>query len=259
MRFTAFNLLIFKDINQNFMRIAWPLYVILIFSGSDIFAQAQITGNIKGNSELLFSATIQNTTRHRLNISDMGGNYKIVAEQGDTIIFSHQGYYSDTLVADGTMYGVRMPIELKIKMSNLASVDVNEMSRYEMDSLNRKEDYDYIFKGKNNKALYDNKLEGDGRGVNFSPIGHFSSEEKQKRKLKARLESDDKEEYIYYKYSRRVPGLTGLRGDTLITFINKYKPSYQYCLTASSMDILIYINDHFILYKKGLSGTKPKA
>jgi hypothetical protein len=232
------------------MKIAWPVYIIILLSSSDVFAQAQITGTIKGNSELLFSATVQNITRHRLNISDLGGNYKIVAEPGDTIIFSHQGYFSDTLIADGSMYGVRMPIEMKIKMTNLAGVDVNEMSRYEMDSLNRKQDYDYIFKGKNNKALYDNKLSGDGSGVNFSPIGHFSSEEKQKRRLKARLETDDKDEFVYYKYSRRVPGLTGLRGDTLITFINKYKPSYSYCLTASSIDILVYINDHFILFKK---------
>jgi hypothetical protein len=232
------------------MRIGWWMFGLLLLFTSGAFAQAQITGNIKGNSEILFSATIQNITRHRLNISDLGGNYKIVAEPGDTVIFSHQGYYSDTLITDGTMYGVRMPIELKIKMSNLASVDVNEMSRYELDSLNRKQDYDYIFKGKNDKPLYDNKLSGDGRGVNFSPIGHFSSEEKHKRRLKARLENDDKDEYIYYKFSRRVPGLTGLRGDTLITFINKYKPSYQYCLTASSVDILMYINDHFILFKK---------
>jgi hypothetical protein len=232
------------------MRIGWCMFGMLLLFTSGAFAQAQIAGTIKGNSEILFSATIQNITRHRLNISDLGGNYKIVAEPGDTVIFSHQGYYSDTLIVDGTMYGERMPIELKIKMSTLASVDVNEMSRYELDSLNRKQDYDYIFKGKNDKPLYNNKLEGDGRGVNFSPIGHWSSSEKQKRRLKERLESDDKEEFIYYKFSRRVPGLTGLRGDTLITFINKYKPSYSYCLTASSIDILIYINDHYVLFKK---------
>jgi hypothetical protein len=219
-----------------------------IFSG--VSAQSQISGNIKGNDEILFSATIRNVSKHRTNISDLGGNYKIGAQTGDSIIFSHQGYISDTVVVTALMFGERLPIELKIKMSNLASVDVNEMSKYELDSLNRREDYDYIYKNKNAKPLWDNQLSGDGRGVNFSPIGHYSASEKQRRRLKQRLEEDDKEEFIYYKFSRRVPRLTGLRGDSLITFINKYKPGYEYCLTATNMDILIYINDKLVLYKK---------
>jgi hypothetical protein len=124
------------------------------------------------------------------------------------------------------------------------------MSKYTLDSLSRREDYDYIFKNKSAKPLWDNKLSGDGRGVNFSPIGHWSANEKQKRKLKERLERDDKEEFIYYKFSRRVPRLTGLRGDSLIMFINNYKPTYEYCLHATSMDILLYINDKLVLFKK---------
>ena len=228
----------------------FPIYAMLqlLFSGAS--AQGIVSGNIKGNSELLFSATIQNISQHRVNTSDLGGNYKIAAEMDDTLIFSHLGYISDTVVVTSAMFSERLPIELKVKISNLASVDVNEMSKYTLDSLSRREDYDYIFKGKNDKPLWDNKLSGDGRGVNFSPIGHWSSEEKQKRRLKERLERDDKEEFIYYKFSRRVPKLTGLRGDSLLSFINTYKPTYEYCLHATSLDILLYINDKLVLFKK---------
>jgi hypothetical protein len=232
------------------MRVAWGVYVVLQLSFSGASAQGQIGGKIKGNSEILFAATIQNISQHRVNTSDLGGNYKIAAEIGDSVIFSHLGYRSDTIVVNSMMFGERLPIELKIKMSYLTSVDVNEMSKYTLDSLSRREDYDYIFKNKNAQPLWDNKLSGDGRGVNFSPIGHWSSSEKQKRKLKERLERDDKEEFIYYKFSRRVPRLTGLSGDSLITFINTYKPTYEYCLHANSMDILMYINDKLIAFKK---------
>jgi hypothetical protein len=231
-------------------KIGVPMYAILQLLFSCASAQGLISGNIKGNSELLFAATIQNITQHRVNTSDLGGNYKIAAQTDDTVIFSHLGYVSDTIVVNSSMFSERLPIELKVKISNLASVDVNEMSKYTLDSLSRREDYDYIFKGKNAKPLWDNKLSGDGRGVNFSPIGHWSASEKQKRKLKERLERDDKEEFIYYKFSRRVPRLTGLRGDSLITFINTYKPTYEYCLHATSMDILLYINDKLVLFKK---------
>lgn len=246
---------------QNYLKITWrnlfrpftsglTIYAILQLFISGASAQGQISGNIKGNSEILFAATIQNITQHKVNSSDLGGNYKIVAQTGDSLIFSHLGYVSDTIVVNSTMFNERMPIELKIKVSYLQSVDVDEMAKYRMDSLSRREDYDYIFKGKNAKPLYDNKLSGDGRGVNFSPFGHWSSSEKQKRRLKERLESDDKEEFIYYKFSRRVPRLTGLSGDSLIVFINKYKPSYDYCLHASGQDMLLYINDKLVLFKK---------
>ena len=235
----------------------FPVYAVLqlLFSGAS--AQGIVSGNIKGNSELLFAATIQNITQHRLNTSDLGGNYKIAAEIDDTVIFSHLGYISDTIVVNSAMFSERLPIELKEKVTALASVDVNEMSKYSLDSLTRREDYDYIFKNKNAIPLWDNKLSGDGRGVNFSPIGHWSANQKQRRKLKERLEREDKEEFIYYKFSRRVPRLTGLRGDSLIAFINTYKPSYEYCLHATSLDILLYINDKLILFKKKNFKSSP--
>jgi hypothetical protein len=233
------------------MKICFPVYIIFQLLYFSSFAQKQISGKITGDSDNLVSATIRNISQHKVNNSDLGGNYKIMAEIGDSLIFSHLGYISDTIVINNIMLNERLSIELKIKISYLRSVDVDEMAQYRKDSLSRREDYDYIFSGKNNKPFWDNKLSGDGRGVNFSPIGHWSTHEKQKRKLKKRLEMDDKEEFIYYKFSHRVPKLTGLSGDSLITFINKYKPTYEYCVHATSLDMLVYINDKLILFKKG--------
>ena len=233
------------------MKIYISVYVIFQLLYLNSSAQRQISGKINGESEILISATVQNISKHTINISDLGGNYRIIADTGDSLIFSHLGYISDTIVVNNQMFNDRLPIELKIKISRLTSVEVDEMAKYKSDSLSRREDYDYIFGKKNNKPLWDNKLSGDGRGANFSPIGHWSSNEKQKRKLKERLEIEDKEEFIYYKFSIRVPRLTGLSGDSLIIFINRYKPTYDYCLHASSLDMLIYINDKFILFKKG--------
>ncbi len=120
-------------------------YIIFQLSFLCSIAQKQVSGNIKGNSEILFAATIRNISQHKINASDIGGNYKIAAETGDSLVFSHLGYLSDTIVVNSTMIADRLPIELKIKMSYLQSVDVDEMARYRLDSLNRKEDYDYIF------------------------------------------------------------------------------------------------------------------
>src|SRR5450631_4404522 len=130
-------------------RIGLTIYAILQLFISGALAQGQISGNIKGNSEILFSATIQNISQHKVNSSDLGGNYKITAKTGDSLVFSHLGYVSDTIVVNSNMFNERLPIELKIKISYLQSVDVDEMAKYRLDSLSRREDYDYIFKNKN--------------------------------------------------------------------------------------------------------------
>ena len=232
------------------MKICWPVYIIFQLLYLGVSAQSQIAGKIKGNSEILVSATIQNISQQTINISDLGGNYRIAADAGDTLIFSYQGYITDTIIVDSFMFSERLPVELKMKISYLRSVDVDEMAKYRQDSLSRREDYDYIFNKKGAKPLWDKNLSGDGHAANLSPLGHWSSDEKQKKRLKERLERDDKEEYIYYKFSRRVPKLTGLTGDSLISFIIKYKPTYEYCQRATSLDMLTYINDKLILFKK---------
>jgi|SRR5450631_2215521 hypothetical protein len=232
------------------LKIWLPIFISFQLSFLSSIAQRELRGKITGNSEILVSTTVRNISQHKVNVSDLGGNYKIGAESGDSVVFSHLGYKPDTIIVNGNMLAEMFPVDLKMKVSYLNSVEVDEMARYRLDSLNRRNDYDYIFSNKNNKPLWDNKLSGDGRGVNFSPFGFWSSHEKQKRKLKKKLLMDDKEEFIYYKFSRRVPKLTGLTGDTLVTFINKYKPSYDYCLRTTSLDMLVYINDKLILFKK---------
>lgn len=233
------------------LKICLPIFIVLELSFFSSIAQRQVRGKITGNSEILVSATVRNISQSRTNISDIGGNYKIGAETGDTLVFSHQGYYPDTLVVTSTMFYEPQPVDLTVKISYLHSVDVDEMAKYRMDSINRKNDYADIY-GKKKQKLVDYKP-ADGSAVSFSPIGHFvpSTDDKEKRKLKKRLEEDDKDEYIYYKFSNRVPKLTGLHGDTLILFVNKYKPSYDFCLNSTSMDMLVYINDKFILFKEG--------
>jgi len=232
------------------LKISLRIFIISQFLLSGAIAQRQINGIIRGNSEILVGATIQNISQDRINISDMGGNYRIFAAVGDTVVFSHEGYITDTMIIQEYAFSDRLPVELNIKITSLHSVEVNEYSKYSADSLERRKDYDYIFEGKDKKKLYNNHLEGDGSAVHLSPLGHFSTEEKQKKRLKERLEEQDKDDYIYLKYSRRVPKLTGLKGDSLYLFINRYKPSYDYCLHATGSDMMVYINDKFILFKQ---------
>jgi hypothetical protein len=50
---------------------------------------------------------------------------------------------------------------------------------------------------------------------------------------------------------------TRLTGDSLQLFLRRYRPSYKFCRKANSEDILLYINDKLVLFRKG-SQLPPK-
>ncbi|HZE84794.1 MAG TPA: hypothetical protein VE035_10805 [Puia sp.] len=215
--------------------------------------QQTLTGRIlkKGGQEVLAGVTVYNFRKGRHNVSDIGGNYKIPAGIGDTVIFTSAGYLPDTLVVASYMLGESLVVRLDPNVMRLPSLQVDEASNYQMDSMKRREDYAFILNKKHPVKLMNGKRPGDGPGLSFSPIGYFSKNETRKRRLKKRLAQEEKDYYIDYKFPpARVAQLTGLRGDSLQLFLVRYRPSYPFCRTANNQDILFYINEKMKLFRK---------
>jgi hypothetical protein len=231
-------------------------FSLLIFLGfwSEAAAQHQIFGKTikKGSEEILIGVNVLNLSEHQRNISDLGGNFRIAALSGDTIVFSSAAYQPDTLVVGWPLLDVSYQEGLTPRVARLPTVTVDEMRNYELDSIQRVQDYAFIYNIKHPVKLLNEKRPGDDPGFSFSPIGYFSQSEKQKRRLKQKLKQEDEDEYINAKFSPfRVAQLTKLSGDSLHLFMTRYKPSYKFCRQATSQDMLLYINDKIILFKKG--------
>lgn len=224
----------------------------VVFS-SRAMAQQFVAGrlNNKGTAEVLAGANIRNITRHKNNLSDLGGNFRIPAIEGDTLIISSAGYLTDTLLVDLSMLGVPFTIQMEPRLVVLQAVSVDELAGYRQDSIKRREDYAFLYNRKHPVKLWNEKRPADGPGLNFSPAGYFSKTEKRKRRLLTRLKQEDEDDYIDHKFSwSKVAMLTGLRGDALRIFMVRYRPSYKFCRTANSQDMLLFINDQFKRYKK---------
>jgi len=184
----------------------------------------------------------------------MGGNYKISASPGDTVYFTSAGYKPDTITVGASMLLRDYDVYLKANVVALPEVEVDALSKYEADSAQRKADYAYLLNRKHPVKLMNEKIPYDKPGFNFSPIGYFSKNEKQKRRLLKRIKKEDEDEYVDVRFARtKVAQVTRLTGDSLQRFMILYRPSYAYCRAASNQDILLYINDKFILFKKGNS------
>src|SRR5438067_1302356 len=123
------------------------------------FTQQQLYGRIikKGSREMLPGVNVQNASQEEHNQSDMGGNFKIAAATGDTLIFTSAGYRSDTVIVAPYMFDESFLVPLTPNVVALARVEVDEMTNYEQDSLKRREDYGFILDRKPVKLVNKNK------------------------------------------------------------------------------------------------------
>jgi len=230
------------------------ILIILFALGSDGYAQQTMTGKIekRGTTDILIGANILNIKQGRHNVSDMGGNYRIPAAIGDTIIFSSAGYLPDTVIVAGYMLTESYLVALRPNVVRLQAVQVDESRNYQMDSLQRRDEYRHILDKKHPVRMWNEKRAADGPGLSFSPIGFFSKGERAKRRLKKRLKQEEEDYYIDSRFPvARVAQLTRLTGDSLRIFMYRYRPSYQFCRGASNQDIFLYINDRVREFRKG--------
>jgi hypothetical protein len=227
------------------------LLFIFTFSSAG-FAQQVLTGKIvrRESTEPLIGVTVSNLSRSKTNISDMGGNYKIPASPGDTILFTSASYQRDTVIVSDYMLTESWLVDLNPKITVLPKANVEEISNYQMDSLKRHEEYKALLDKKHPIKLFDEKTQDDAPGLFISPIDFFSKTEVDKRRLKRRLKQEEEDYYIDYKFPPgRVALLTRLTGDSLQLFLRLYRPSYAFCRKANPEDILLYINDKLRLFR----------
>jgi len=206
----------------------------------------------RGSTDIIIGANIINLKQGRHNVSDMGGNYKIAANPGDTVIFSSAGYVPDTVIVAGYMLEEKYLVALWPNVTRLQTVVVDETHNYQMDSLQRREENRWILDRKHPVRLWNEKRSADQPGFNFSPIGYFSKGERRKRRLKKRLLEQEREYYIDSRFPiARVSQITGLTGDSLRTFMGRYRPSYEFCRRSNNQDIFLYINDRVREFRRG--------
>jgi hypothetical protein len=229
-------------------------FSILVLLSTPAVSQQVLTGKVKQKTTdaLLASVTVVNHTQKKYNVSDAGGNYRIVANPGDTITFSSAGYHADTTLVMNAELDNKdgYVVYLEPNMVELPSVLVGQLTNYQLDSIQRKEDYTWL--GQAHKVrLAGDQTPTDGVGIGFSPVTYFSSEQKNLRQLRQRVKVEEKDYYIDSRFpSSYVSMVTGLKGDSLQLFMVTYRPSYKFCRGATNEDMLLYINEKMKLFQK---------
>lgn len=228
-------------------------YFLVLLLGGSLTANAQqfLTGKVyvKGSADTLISVSIHNITSQRYDLSDEDGSYRIQAAPGDHIAFSSVGHKADTVTVTASILTAAYPVYLEIKPQTLIAARV-EYNNYQLDSMDRRQEYAWVYEHGNTPRIEKNR-QGDGVGVEMNIFRHSSSAEKQRERLEKRLQKEEQDYYVDFRYNKDyVAKITHLQGDSLKTFMKKYRPSYEYCRKAATVDILVYINDCYKQYMR---------
>lgn len=234
------------------MRYIYFLFILLVVAALNGKAQQFLTGKVfvKGGTDTLISVSIHDITSQHYDLSDEDGSYRIQAAPGDHIAFSSVGYKADTITVTASILSAAYPVYLEIKPQTLQAVRVGEFSNYQLDSMDRRKEYAWVY-DHGNTPRWDPNRHGDGVGVQMNIFRNSGAAAKQREKLEKRLQREEQDYYVDFRYNKDyVARITHLQGDSLKAFMKKYRPSYDYCRKAAMVDILVYINDCYKLYMK---------
>lgn len=217
------------------------------------WSQQFLTGKIykKSSTEVLLSVSIHNITEQRYDLSEEDGSYKIQAAPGDHIAFSSVGYKADTLTVTASLLTADCPIYLDIRAQELQAVRVGQYSNYQLDSMDRRKEYAWVYEHDNTPHFARDRQGADGVGITMNIFRNSSSAAKQRIHLEKRLAKEEEDYYVDYRYNKDyVSRITHLKGDSLRQFMQRYRPSYDYCRKAANVDILVYISDSYKQFMK---------
>lgn len=227
------------------------LFLLLSCLTAKVFAQAQ---NVQGfvidkESKLrLAKVYIYNSASDDGIYNTPKGEFLLKANPGDTLFAVLQGYALDTIVYKGQK---AVYFQLKSLGVNLRSVTIfgDRQTPQAIREQNMK-DYKYALDRGKSKDLLNLGMGGVGLGID-AIYNLLSRSGKNARHLQKILERDYKEALIDYRFTPEYVKRNLKIGDVEAQdFMQQYRPSYQFVLTASDYAFVVFLRNSYASYKR---------
>ena len=201
--------------------------------------------------EPIILASVTNMNTRTTVMTSATGRFKIELLENQVISFAAVGYHFDTIhynkdfLLQDTLSLILSP--LAHSLGNV-TVTTRGMNRYQLDSIERRKDFLHDIVDYTIPTI---AKANSGAGIALN-IDHFSRHEKEKRRAFAFFESNEKEQYINYRFpSSLVTQYSGLKDEKLQQFMQQYRPSDEWLRkNKGEEDIKYYINDKLKLFFK---------
>jgi hypothetical protein len=185
------------------------------------------------------------------------GEFAIKANPGDTLFAVLQGYALDTVVFKGQKAVYFQLKSLGITLREVAIIGDKYTPRERHDKTLK--EYKYALDKGKAKDLLNLGLGGAGLGID-AIYNLLSREGKNARHLQKILERDYKEAIVDYRfkpdYVKRVLQIGDYEAED---FMQQYRPTYQFVLTASDYAFVVYLKNNYANYKRNPSAFRLPA
>lgn len=231
------------------------LLTIILFSSFTAFGQ-KISGMVidKATKEPIAGATVNaETTTVR---TDKLGEFEIgTAHPADSLKISALGY--KTLFVTAGKTNEFITVELESKITPLREVTIYGDKSFKKDSLANRQDFAKQFNYKGPRVI--DAFTGGGNYVPGQLISinvlllvqALTKKSTPEYKFNKVLIRDEHEQYVDEHFNRGVVSrVTTLQGDTLLTFLVQFRPTYEFVLKSTDYDMEVYIKDSYRKFKQ---------
>lgn len=218
------------------------------------FAQVKISGrvfDISGKVPLEAVSVLSSSGNG--TVSDSDGRYTIVLNEKDSIWFSYLTRPTNKYLVRTIPNKENFEIALHVYPTTLKEIRFTPRN-YRMDSIRNRQDYAKAFDfRKPGIETSINPGAGGGVGMDINSLISMFQFKKNRRMLafQERLLREEADAYIDHRFNRPlVIRLTGLRGDELNTFMERYRPNIEFTQNTSDYDFQAYIKRSFQQYTR---------
>ncbi len=231
---------------------SYPILVILTVISFTIHAQQRMISGYLLDSLTHFAiinGTVTNGPALKSVHTNEKGFFRLQAAPNDFIYATAKSYHYDTLV-----YSFISTDTITIYLSPAGNILPNvtvttKYTKYQLDSIERKTSFEQDM-GKPMKTLSSSHPSGFGLTFNLDKL--FKKKYRNRKRDERMFDIREKMAYTDYRFSPYIVAhYTGLKGDTLRNFLNKYTPDYNWLRQhPSNEDVMFYINDKLKAYRK---------
>ena len=224
------------------------LFVLLSFS-LQLPAQVWINGHLKDrfSQQSIANGEIRSTLTKA--ITDSNGFFRIQVKEGDIISAKKFGYRFDTVhfsfqTIDSSLIIYMDPLGRVLKTVTVSTTN----SAYQVDSMRRRMAFD---EARSKTTLISTDAHpGFGLVLNLDRL--TKTKDKLVKKQRQLFEKTEQWAYIRYRFpDSLVQSYTGLTGDSLHLFMNRYTPSYEWLRAhPTKLELVYYINDKMKIFRK---------
>lgn len=211
------------------------------------FAQDKaVTGIVfdKDSKDRVATVSIHNITEGTSAYDNLKGEFKVNAKEGDKLVFSKQGYSSDTI-------NVQTKMELAIYLSRTAIqlrlVTIHDsVMNPERRLQETKNDFTKIYGSLGYRDFLTTPSSG-GAGLSIDAIWNsLSRSGRNAEHLKEIIQRDYQQNVIDYRFNRTlVSRVTGLKDEKLTSFMTRYRPGYYTASTTTDYEFVSMIKSNY--------------